>query len=107
MATGKERVHLVQGGFFLGAELLRPKFDVDPLDLAREREGRRCLRHGRVRGRRGNDRGHGFGFDGEGNPVNTIVSSHNTKAGWTVGGGIEGRLASRTFPRNRISLSCS
>jgi outer membrane immunogenic protein len=34
-----------------------------------------------------------FGFDGEGNPVNTIVSSHNTKAGWTVGGGIEGRLA--------------
>jgi hypothetical protein len=28
MATGKERVHLVQGGFFLGAELLRPKFDV-------------------------------------------------------------------------------
>jgi iron complex outermembrane recepter protein len=34
-----------------------------------------------------------FGFDGEGNPVNTIVSSHNTKVGWTVGGGIEGRLA--------------
>jgi iron complex outermembrane recepter protein len=34
-----------------------------------------------------------FGVDGEGNPVNTIVSSHNTKAGWTVGGGIEGRLA--------------
>ena len=34
-----------------------------------------------------------FGFDGDGNPVNTIVSSHNTKAGWTVGGGIEGRLA--------------
>ncbi|MFL6821988.1 MAG: outer membrane protein, partial [Xanthobacteraceae bacterium] len=34
-----------------------------------------------------------FGFDGEGNPVNTIVSSHNTKAGWTAGGGIEGRLA--------------
>jgi iron complex outermembrane recepter protein len=34
-----------------------------------------------------------FGFDGFGNPVNTIVSSHNTKAGWTVGGGIEGRLA--------------
>jgi iron complex outermembrane receptor protein len=33
-----------------------------------------------------------FGFDGEGNPVNTIVSSHNTKAGWTVGAGIEGRL---------------
>jgi iron complex outermembrane recepter protein len=33
-----------------------------------------------------------FGFDGDGNPVNTIVSSHNTKAGWTVGGGIEGRL---------------
>ena len=30
-----------------------------------------------------------FGFDGDGNPVNTIVSSHNTKAGWTVGGGIE------------------
>jgi hypothetical protein len=25
--------------------------------------------------------------------VNTIVSSHNTKAGWTVGGGIEGRIA--------------
>jgi len=34
-----------------------------------------------------------FGFDGDGNPVNTIVSSHNTKAGWTLGGGIEGRLA--------------
>jgi opacity protein-like surface antigen len=34
-----------------------------------------------------------FGFDGNGNPVNTIVSSHNTKGGWTVGGGIEGRLA--------------
>ncbi len=33
-----------------------------------------------------------FGFDGEGNPVNTIVSSHNTKAGVAVGGGIEGRL---------------
>ena len=33
-----------------------------------------------------------FGFDGAGNPVNTIVSSHNTKAGWTVGGGIEGHL---------------
>ena len=34
-----------------------------------------------------------FGIDGNGKPVNTIVSSHNTKAGWTVGGGIEGRLA--------------
>jgi iron complex outermembrane recepter protein len=34
-----------------------------------------------------------FGFDGEGNPVNTIVSSHNTKAGVAVGGGLEGRLA--------------
>jgi len=34
-----------------------------------------------------------FGFDGNGNPVNTIVSSHNTQGGWTVGGGIEGRLA--------------
>jgi opacity protein-like surface antigen len=34
-----------------------------------------------------------FGFDGNGNPVNTIVSSHNTKAGLAVGGGIEGRLA--------------
>ena len=34
-----------------------------------------------------------LGFDGDGNPVNTIVSSHNTKAGWTVGGGIESRLA--------------
>jgi opacity protein-like surface antigen len=34
-----------------------------------------------------------FGFDANGNPVNTIVSSHNTQAGWTVGGGIEGRLA--------------
>jgi opacity protein-like surface antigen len=34
-----------------------------------------------------------FGFDGDGNPVNTIVSSHNTKAGLAVGGGIEGRLA--------------
>src|SRR5262249_50770654 len=33
-----------------------------------------------------------FGFDGNGNPGNTIVSSHNAKAGWTVGGGIEGRL---------------
>jgi len=33
-----------------------------------------------------------FGFDGDGNPVNTIVSSHNTKAGWTAGGGLEGRL---------------
>jgi opacity protein-like surface antigen len=28
-----------------------------------------------------------FGFNGDGNPVNTIVSSHNTKAGWTLGGG--------------------
>src|SRR5262249_39220053 len=34
-----------------------------------------------------------FGFDGFGNPVNTIVSSHNTQGGWTVGGGIEGRVA--------------
>jgi outer membrane immunogenic protein len=33
-----------------------------------------------------------FGFDGDGNAVNTIVSSHNTKAGWTVGGGVEARL---------------
>jgi iron complex outermembrane receptor protein len=33
-----------------------------------------------------------FGFDGDGNPVNTIVSSHNTKAGLAAGGGIEGRL---------------
>jgi outer membrane immunogenic protein len=33
-----------------------------------------------------------FGFDGDGNPVNTIVSSHNTKAGWTVGGGVEARV---------------
>ena len=34
-----------------------------------------------------------FGFDDDGNPVNTIVSSHNTKAGLALGGGIEGRLA--------------
>jgi outer membrane immunogenic protein len=34
-----------------------------------------------------------FGFDSNGNPVNTIVSSHNTQGGWTVGGGIEGRVA--------------
>jgi iron complex outermembrane recepter protein len=34
-----------------------------------------------------------LGFDADGDPVNTIVSSHNTKAGWTVGGGIEGRIA--------------
>jgi hypothetical protein len=34
-----------------------------------------------------------FGFDADGDPINTIVSSHNTKAGWTVGGGIEGRIA--------------
>jgi iron complex outermembrane recepter protein len=34
-----------------------------------------------------------LGFDGEGNPVNTVVSSHNTKAGVAVGGGLEGRLA--------------
>src|SRR5262249_47916186 len=34
-----------------------------------------------------------LGFDGNGNPVNTIVSSHNTKAGLAIGGGIEGRLA--------------
>jgi opacity protein-like surface antigen len=33
-----------------------------------------------------------FGFDGNGNPVNTIVSSHNTQGGWIVGGGLEGRL---------------
>src|SRR5260370_1378629 len=33
------------------------------------------------------------GFDGNGKAVNTIVSSHNTKAGLAVGGGIEGRLA--------------
>jgi iron complex outermembrane recepter protein len=33
-----------------------------------------------------------FGFDGDGNPVNTIVSSHNTKAGWTAGGGLEAQL---------------
>jgi opacity protein-like surface antigen len=33
-----------------------------------------------------------FGFDGDGNPVNTIVSSHNTKPGLVVGGGLEGRL---------------
>jgi len=34
-----------------------------------------------------------LGFDGNGNAINTIVSSHNTKAGLAVGGGIEGRLA--------------
>jgi opacity protein-like surface antigen len=34
-----------------------------------------------------------LGFDGNGNPVNTIVSRHNTKAGMALGGGIEGRLA--------------
>jgi opacity protein-like surface antigen len=34
-----------------------------------------------------------LGFDGNGNPVNTIVSSHNTQGGWTAGGGIEGRVA--------------
>jgi iron complex outermembrane receptor protein len=34
-----------------------------------------------------------LGFDSNGNPVNTIVSSHNTKAGLAVGGGLEGRLA--------------
>jgi len=33
-----------------------------------------------------------LGFDGNGNAVNTIVSSHNTKAGLAVGGGVEGRL---------------
>jgi len=33
-----------------------------------------------------------FGFDADGNPVNTIVSSHNTKAGYALGGGIEARL---------------
>ena len=33
-----------------------------------------------------------FGFDGNGNPVNTIVAGHNTKAGYAVGGGLEGRL---------------
>jgi opacity protein-like surface antigen len=33
-----------------------------------------------------------FGFDGDGNPVNTIVTSHNTKVGLAAGGGIEGRL---------------
>src|SRR5262249_19055527 len=34
-----------------------------------------------------------FGSDGDGNEVNPTVSSHNTKAGWTAGGGLEGRLA--------------
>lgn len=34
-----------------------------------------------------------FGFDADGNPVNTIISSHNTRAGFALGGGIEGRLA--------------
>src|SRR4029453_657657 len=34
-----------------------------------------------------------FGFDPAGNPVHTMVSSHNTKAGLAVGGGVEGRLA--------------
>ncbi len=33
-----------------------------------------------------------FEFDGDGDQVSTIVSSHNTKAGWTAGGGIESRL---------------
>jgi opacity protein-like surface antigen len=33
-----------------------------------------------------------FGFNGGGNPFNTIVSSHNTKTGWTAGGGVEARL---------------
>ncbi len=33
-----------------------------------------------------------FGFDGDGEQVNTIVSSRNTKAGWTAGGGLEARL---------------
>jgi iron complex outermembrane recepter protein len=33
-----------------------------------------------------------FGFDPFGNPVNTIVSSRNTKVGYAVGGGLEGRV---------------
>jgi hypothetical protein len=47
-----------------------------------------------------------FGFDGGGNQVNTIVSSHNTKAGYTLGfrGGIV-RPAGRQLDRqNRVSL---
>ena len=54
--------------------------------------GCHCLCHRRRGGWRSDDRRHVFGFDGNGNPVNTIVSSHNTQAGWTVGGGLEGRL---------------
>ncbi|MBV8241515.1 MAG: TonB-dependent receptor [Hyphomicrobiales bacterium] len=34
-----------------------------------------------------------FGFDANGNQVNTIISSHNTKAGLAAGGGIEARLS--------------
>jgi opacity protein-like surface antigen len=50
--------------------------------------------YGRPCGRRGDDRWHGLRVRRHGNPVNTIVSSHNTQGGWTVGGGLEGRLAS-------------
>ena len=47
-----------------------------------------------------------FGFDGDGNPVNTIVSSHDTKAGWTVGGGARSAVWSAIGPaRSSISTS--
>jgi opacity protein-like surface antigen len=33
-----------------------------------------------------------LGFDGAGNPINSIISQHKTKAGWTAGVGIEAQL---------------
>ena len=48
-----------------------------------------------------------FGLDGDGNPVTTIVSSHNTKAGWTVGGGIEAPPHRQLDCEARIPLSRS
>ena len=33
-----------------------------------------------------------LGFDGTGNPINSIISQHKTKAGWTAGVGVEAQL---------------
>ena len=47
-----------------------------------------------------------FGFDGDGNAVNTIVSSHNTKAGWQSAAA--SRLGSPAMDRQaRVPLSRS
>ena len=66
------------------------------------------LCHRRPGGGRDHDRRHGVRLRRRRqSAVNTIVSSHNTKAGWTVGGGIEGRLVGNWTASSNTSISIS